>query len=91
MLAMSDMSGDSLRVLRGFIASANAQMRAAGLGEHQMHVAKSGVVTSPTAAKAKRTAAAAPNSSSRQAKAGASAISAPQVTGVQQGGTDSFR
>lgn len=44
---MSALSGPSLTVLRGFIAGANAQYRAAGLGKYQMHVARDGSVSTP--------------------------------------------
>ena len=38
-----------MTVLRGFIAGANAQYRAAGLGQYQMHVDASGKVSAPGA------------------------------------------
>jgi hypothetical protein len=93
---MSDMSGDSLRVLRGFVSAANAQLRAAGLGEHQMRVTKGGQVTTPSVvAELKAKAAALPASGSSngsaQATRGASTIGAPVATSLQSSGSDAFR
>ena len=44
---MGSMSGESLGVLRSFIAGANAQYRAAGLGEYQLRVKSDGTVDVP--------------------------------------------
>lgn len=88
------MSGESLRVLRNFMSAANAQLRLAGLGEHQMKVSSTGKVTTPDApAKAfkSKAAPAAGSTASTQAKAGATAAGAPTPTGVQKGGDDTFR
>ncbi|MBC7459745.1 MAG: hypothetical protein H7287_00130, partial [Thermoleophilia bacterium] len=76
------------------MAAANAQMRLAGLGEHQMHVSSTGKVTTPDApAKVFKTKAAGATGSTAttQAKAGARAAGAPTPTGVHAGGGDTFR
>jgi hypothetical protein len=94
---MSAMSGDSLSVLRGFISAANSQLRAAGLGEHQMHVSSTGKVTTPDApsptfhSKAGAAGPAASSTGAKQSSAGASKVAAPQPTGVEHGGADAFR
>ena len=44
---MSTISSTSNAVLRSFIAGANAQYRDAGLGQHQMRVARDGTVSFP--------------------------------------------
>jgi hypothetical protein len=94
------MSGDSLSVLRSFVAAANVQYREAGLAEYQMHVGKHGEITVPGAPHPKfhSKASAAPS----QAAAGAAAVDptgadvkrsgeAPKITDLKQGGTDQFK
>jgi hypothetical protein len=94
---MSAMSGDSLSVLRGFVSAANAQYRAAGLGEHQMRVSSTGKVTTPSAPdpsfkdKASPASSTTQTSAAKQSTAGAAQVAAPQPTAVENGGTDAFR
>lgn len=65
-----------MTVLRGFVAGANAQYRAAGLGEYQMHVDSKGRVSTPNAPAPKfKPVSGTGNAASAQAADGASASS----------------
>ncbi|MCW2955847.1 MAG: hypothetical protein JWO69_716 [Thermoleophilia bacterium] len=103
---MSSLSGASMQVLKSFIAGANAQYRAADLGEYQMKVDGSGRVTTPNAPRpgeAPTTSVAmAPQGSAapQQAAAGAAAAApsgaapagaAPRITDIQQGANNAFK
>jgi hypothetical protein len=90
---MSAMSGESLSVLRNFVAAANAQYREAGLAQYQMHVRADGSVTVPGAhspafhAKAKvgPAASASAGAASSQAAAGAAKVD-PTGANVKRSG-----
>lgn len=77
------MSGPSLTVLRQFVAGANAQYRAAGLGAYQMRVSRTGTVTVPRRPKAAfRSPQGTERAGAEQARAGARARPAPTGTGA---------
>ena len=100
---MNSMSGESLTVLRSFVAGANAQYRAAGLSEYQMRVDSRGRVSTPNRPPPEfRTPATTGAAASEQATAGAAAGTAPAgqaapaaaappvVTDLKPVGADSF-
>ncbi|MCW2927926.1 MAG: hypothetical protein JWM86_1894 [Thermoleophilia bacterium] len=76
-------SGPALDVLKSFIGGANAQYRAAGLGEYQMRVAKDGSVTIPhRPTPAFKVPAATGDAAADQAAAGASATGTAPAAGA---------
>lgn len=76
---MSAMSGESLTVLRRFVAGTNAQLRKAGRAEYQMRVARDGSITVPKMPKPGSRPAA---SGAKEATAGAKAIGAAGAAGA---------
>lgn len=72
-------------MLRGFIAGANAQYRAAGMGAYQMHVARDGSVTTPNRPRSGfKPVKGTEHAAASQAAAGATQVAAaPKLSGLK--------